>query len=154
MNPRQLLFQIAKHNPAVLFVPMEDALQEIRLALWQQPERPFRAAQANLNALLSDYGYSRKKGKDKFDGFYTDNALSEPEEALLDQIEELYRHQGLTARQIADALGVSFNQSFAKLLHRAYPKGMGWGGARRNIQTNLCQARFQNLKKSVSKDLN
>lgn len=135
MNPRQVLFQIAKYNPAVLFVPMEDALQEVQVALWQQPDCPFRAAQANLNALLSDYGYSRKKGKDQFSGFYADKSFSAQEEALLDQIENLYRHQGLTARQIAEALGIPFNQSFAKLLHQAYPKGLGWGGARRNVQT-------------------
>ena len=135
MNPRQLLFTISRYNPAVLFVPLDDAMQEVRIALYQSPENPFKAAQANLNALLAQYGFSRKKGKDKFAAFYNSPSFSEAEEDLLDQIENMYRRQGLTAHQIAEALGIPFNQSFAKLLHQAYPKGLGWGGARRNVQT-------------------
>lgn len=49
--------------------------------------------------------------------------------AVLKSIEIYYQNH--TAKETCDAFGIVYTPQIVKLLHRLFPKGMGWGGARR-----------------------
>lgn len=120
------------YNEAVEWIPAEDVKQEIRFAIiTARPEQIYRVASRLVYALLTDYGYSRKKGKDNFCPFYEQTETSEEEYALLDAVDQLYRGEGLTAREVATRLGCEYNNAFQKLMHQCFPKGLAHGGARK-----------------------
>lgn len=81
-----------------------------------------------LEALQKAYGFSRKKGHDSVAGLFCTEGLSAEQQALLDEIEAVYRHG--TARTVAQHFGVPYSPALAKRLHRAFPKGQGRGGKR------------------------
>ncbi len=123
---------LSRFNQALALVPIEDAKQEIRFAiLTARPEQVYRVAHRLCDALTSDYGYSRKKGKDNFQPFYSEPDLSEEEQLLLNSIDALYRGEGATAREVAAQLGAEYNPKFQKLMHECFPKGLPHGGARK-----------------------
>ena len=120
------------YNGAIECIPAEDVKQEIRFAIiTARKEQIYRVASRLVYALLTDYGYSRKNGKDNFSTFYEQTETSEDEYALLDAVDQLYRGEGLTAREVAIRLGCEYNNAFQKLMHQCFPKGLAHGGARK-----------------------
>lgn len=123
---------LKSYNKAILFTPKEDVLQEIRYAvITAQPDDTYRAASRQVNSLLADYGFSRKKGKDNFSPFYYEAEISHEEKNLIDTIEHLYTNENLTAREVARLLKCNYTPNFQKLMHQCFPKGLGHGGARK-----------------------
>lgn len=120
------------YNEAVTFIPPDDVKQEIRFAIiTARPEQIYRVASRLVYALLADYGFSRKKGKDNFAPYYEQTEISDDEKDLLDAVDDLYRNQNLTAREVAEKLNCEYNQNFQKLMHLCFPKGLAHGGARK-----------------------
>lgn len=120
------------YNEAIGFIPVDDVKQEIRFAIiTARPEHVYRVASRLVYSLLTDYGFSRKKGKDNFAPFYEQTEISDEEKDLLDAVDNLYRRQNLTAREVAETLNCEYTQSFQKLMHLCFPKGLAHGGARK-----------------------
>ena len=120
------------YNKAIALVPADDVKQEIRFAIiTARPEQVYRVAGRLVYSLIADYGFSRKKGKDNFAPFYEQPEISDEEKDILDAVDDLYRRQNLTAREVAEILNCEYTQSFQKLMHLCFPKGLAHGGARK-----------------------
>jgi hypothetical protein len=119
---------VAAFDGRVYLIPREDVLQEIRIAqLTAEQHTVFRVASHNVYNLLCDYGFSRKKGKDAFDGkrLYddSDSFLSVEAENQLRIIEFLYIKNDFTAAKLCDFFSVPLTNKIVKSLNRLFPKG-------------------------------
>jgi hypothetical protein len=131
MTPQTIYHCIRKYNPIVERIPQDDVIQEIKIAIFlTQDEKCLlkNAANAVYN-LLCQYGYSKKMGKDNFSFFYADR-ISDEEIEIIEKIDEIYRGNNYTSRQIAKMLNIEHSNKFAKILHQCFPKQLGLGGAR------------------------
>ena len=127
--------KLAAYNPVVCFLEKEDVMQEIRFAILTAKQgEVFRVASTLIRRLARDCGYSRRKGKDNFEAFYRESAIpyDPTQEALLQEVEDLYIAGDMTARELAEHYNINFNNSLAKLLCEVFPKAMGRGGKRKN----------------------
>ena len=136
VDPLRLRSYIS-YNPVVRLLPEEDVMQELMIVAYLHHEHDFTTARrAAVNAiyrLAANYGYSRKKGKDNFSSFYEEKlSLTTEEYDIIDHVEKLYLVENLTAREIALIYNVEFNNKFAKILCKLFPKNMGLGGKRKN----------------------
>lgn len=105
-----------------MYIPKEDALQEIRIAiLISEKGEVFKKAHSLLDRLCGNYGFSRKKGKDNFQPFYTHIEHTEYEERVLNEIEELYIEKGYTAKEVCSFYGIKFNNKLAKIFCKCFP---------------------------------
>jgi len=119
------------------YIDADDCKQEIRFALLTaRTEQIYRVAHRLIDNLLSDYGYSRKKGKDNFEIFYSELEFSDDEKEILNQIEQLYLIEDRTAKEIAAIFDIEFNNKLQKILCTCFPKQMGKGGKRKNAGNN------------------
>ena len=133
----RIYFDIKRYDYRLNYIPKEDCLQEIRFALLTaRPEQIYRIAHRLIDNLLSDYGYSRKKGKDNFKPFYSEPEFSDDEKEILNQIEQLYLNEDRTAKEIAAIFDIEFNNKLQKILCLCFPKQMGKGGKRKNAGNN------------------
>lgn len=110
-------------------------MQEIRFAILTAEEGElFRVSSSLIRRLARDFGYSRRKGKDNFEAFYRESAIpyDADQEALLQEVEDLYIAGDMTARELAQHYNIKFNNSLAKLLCKVFPKHLGHGGKRKN----------------------
>lgn len=127
--------KLAAYNPLVHCLEKEDVMQEIRFAILTADKGElFRVASSLIRKLARDCGYSRRKGEDNFEAFYRENALpyDAEQEALLQEVEDLYIAGDMTARELAEHYNINFNNSLAKLLCEVFPKSLGRGGKRKN----------------------
>ena len=86
----RIYFDIKRYDYRLNYIPKEDCLQEIRFALLTaRPEQIYRIAHRLIDNLLSDYGYSRKKGKDNFKPFYSEPEFSDDEKEMFSLQEEI-----------------------------------------------------------------
>ena len=124
------------YDPALRLVPKEDAMQEIRIAIFlstKDYESEFKKAARLINSLKRDYGFSRKKGKDNFLPFYSHDCEYDKRIAdTMDEIEDLYIKRGLTCRQVCEYFGVQYTPRIQKAIHMVFPKGLSHGGDRRS----------------------
>lgn len=105
------------------FIDKQDVKQEIRFAiLTAKQDEVFKVAHRLVDNLIKDYGYSRKKGKDQFQKFYTETELSDLEQSIIEQIELFYQIQDHTAKETAKRFGFEHNNKIAKLLAKIFPK--------------------------------
>lgn len=119
----------------VRILDKEDVMQEIRFAmLTAEQGELFRVASSLIRKLASDCGYSRRKGKDNFEAFYREYEMpyDPAQEALLQEVEDLYIAGDMTAREIAQHYNIKFNNALAKRLCEVFPKHLGHGGKRKN----------------------
>ncbi len=133
VNPYKIRNDLIKYDNRILLIPIEDVLQEIRIAIITvEYANVYKESSKNVQRLLSEYGYSRKKGKDNFEPYYEDNE-SLPEELyqVIDKIKYLYLDKGLSAKQIAIIFDIPYSNKLQKALFNLFPKGLGWGGNRR-----------------------
>lgn len=110
-------------------------MQEIRFAILTAEEgKLFRVASSLIRKLARDCGYSRRMGKDNFEAFYREYEMpyDPAQEALLQEVEDLYIAGDMTAREIAQHYNIKFNNALAKRLCEVFPKSMGRGGKRKN----------------------
>jgi len=129
---KYLLYRLRVYEPFFELLPDEDCLQEIKIALFSHPYgEQIKAARKSLYRLASELGYSRKKGKDNFEPFYTAPTFTEKQEQALKQIEVLYHLQGLTCKETCQRLGITYSNKIQKLFHQCFPKNAGWGGGRK-----------------------
>lgn len=127
--------KLAAYNPVVCFLEKEDVMQEIRFAILTAKQgEVFRVASTLIRRLARDCGYSRRKGKDNFKAFYRESAIpyDPTQEALLQEVEDLYIAGDMTARELAEHYNIKFNNALAKRLCEVFPKSMGRGGKRKN----------------------
>ena len=109
------------YDKRLLFIPEEDVKQEIRIAILTAPkEQVYRVARQLCERLASDYGYSRKKGKDQFAEFYKVESITAEQEALLTALESAY--QSKTVKQICAEYNVPFSNRVQKLFTKNFPK--------------------------------
>jgi hypothetical protein len=128
---------LKRFDQRINYVEKADVLQEIRFALLTaRKEQIYRVAHRLVDNLLSDYGYSRKKGKDNFQPFYSEPEFSDTEKEVLEQIEKLYLNENHTAKDIAIIFDIEFNNQLQKILCACFPKQMGKGGKRKNAGNN------------------
>lgn len=128
---------IKGYDYRLTYVDADDCKQEIRFALiTARPDQIYRVAHRLIDNLLRDYGYSRKKGKDNFEAFYSEPEFSDIEKEILNQIEQLYLNEDRTAKEIAAIFDIEFNNKLQKLLCACFPKQMGKGGKRKNAGNN------------------
>lgn len=130
-----LYSKLSAYDPMVRILDKEDVMQEIRFAILTAEEGElFRVASSLIRRLARDFGYSRRKGKDNFEAFYRENAIpyDPAQEALLQEVEDLYLTGDMTAREIAQHYNIKFNNALAKMLCEVFQKAMGRGGKRKN----------------------
>lgn len=128
---------IKRYDFRLNYINTEDCKQEIRFALLTaKTAQIYRVAHRLLDNLLRDYGYSRKKGKDNFEPFYSEPEFSDDEKEILNQIEQLYLNEDRTAKEIAEIFDIEFNNKLQKILCACFPKQMGKGGKRKNAGNN------------------
>ena len=126
-----LYSKLSAYDPMVRILDKEDVMQEIRFAmLTAEQGELFRVA----SGLARNCGYSRRKGKDNFEAFYRELAIpyDPAQEALLQEIEDLYIAGDMSARELAEHYHIKFNNSLAKMLCEVFPKSLGRGGKRKN----------------------
>lgn len=126
-----LYSKLSAYDPMVRILDKEDVMQEIRFAILTAEEGElFRVASSLIRRLARDFGYSRRKGKDNFEAFYRENAIpyDPAQEALLQEVEDLYLTGDMTAREIAQHYNIKFNNALAKMLCEVFQKAMGRGG--------------------------
>jgi len=130
---KYLYYRIKERDIRVSYIPAEDVLQEIRIAiLLANDDKYFNHANNAVYHLLCAYGYSKKKGKDsEFSDFDTES-ISEDSWRLIDMIEDLYRIKGYSAKQIAIIFDIQYSNNLKKALFNLFPKNMGRGGNRKN----------------------
>jgi len=134
-------------NPFLRVLPKDDVMQEIQVALLEAPENEqFRYANRNIYRLSTDLGFSRRRGKDAFGGFYVKDSpyvelrdyidsltltgrVDEDPDTRLETIERIYLEG--TAQDVCDYFQVSNTNAIRKALHSLFPKGMGLGGVRK-----------------------
>ncbi len=128
------LYKYLRFNPLIHLLPYEDVMQELAIIeyLYLDFKEARRAANNAIYRLATKYGFSRKKGKDNFMPFYQKYELSDEEKSVINNIENLYINNGLTAREVATIYNIEFNNQFAKILNSLFSKDMGLGGARKN----------------------
>jgi hypothetical protein len=137
---------IAVFDNRIRFVDKQDILQEIRFALLTAHRgQVYRVAHRLVDKLLSDYGYSRKKGKDKFNPFYSNHEFSDEEKEILFKIEQLYLNDNRTTKEIAAIFDIEYNNSLQKILCSCFPKQLGKGGKRKNAGNNKHLKLLQNV---------
>lgn len=127
--------RLSAYDPVVHFLEKEDVMQEIRFAILTAEEgKLFRVASSLIRKLARDCGYSRRMGKDNFEAFYREYEMpyDPAQEALLQEVEDLYIAGDMTAREIAQHYNIKFNNALAKRLCEVFPKSMGRGGKRKN----------------------
>lgn len=130
-----LYSKLSAYDPVVRMLDKEDVMQEIRFAmLTAEQGELFRVASGLIRKLARDCGYSRRMGKDNFEAFYRESAIpyDADQEALLQEVEDLYIAGDMTARELAEHYDIKFNNSLAKMLCEVFPKAMGRGGKRKN----------------------
>lgn len=115
---------LKRYNKTITLLPEQDVLQEIRIALFlsKNDKEVFRAASSAVYRLASEYGYSRKKGKDKFEPFYENVEFSEKEKDAISDIEIMYLDEGNTARYVAEKYGIEYTNKLQKILCACFPK--------------------------------
>ena len=114
---------LCRFNPLFRYIEKEDVNQEIRFALLTaKQEYIYRVASKLCYNLATDYGFSRKKGKDNFEPFYKQPEFTQEELELINNIEEYYLEQDHTARETAAKYGFEHNNKTAKLLASCFPK--------------------------------
>lgn len=132
-----IFYSLKRYEPVLQFIPKEDIMQEILFAiLTAKPEHVFRVAHRLIYNLCSDYGFSRKKGKDNFEPFYNKPEFTNEEKELIESVEQMYIAQDMTAREVAQVLDIDYNNKFQKILCAAFPKQLGKGGKRKNAGNN------------------
>jgi hypothetical protein len=114
-----------------LLEPQELAQVEAiaRLIAEREGINPLHVLNHELELLQKQYGFSRRKGHDSVAGLFSTEGLTPEQQALLDEIEAVYRRG--TARTVAQHFGVPYTPALAKRLHRLFPKNMGRGGKRK-----------------------
>ena len=124
--------KIVAVNPLFRLLPIEDVKQEIRIAIFLEDSKEnIRASARNISRLATELGYSRKKGKDNFLPFYTqDTDYDFEKKELIEYIEELYKKH--TVREICKILQIEYTSNLQKKFHRAFPKKASHGGKRKN----------------------
>lgn len=115
---------LKRYDETVAWLPEQDVLQEIRIALFlsKNDREAFRAASSAVRRLAADYGYSRRKGKDRFEPFYENVEFSEKERDAISDIEVAYLVEGNTARYIAERYGIEYTNRLQKILCACFPK--------------------------------
>ena len=118
---------LMRYDYRVGFAPREDVMQEIAYAICIVGNgNVFREASRQVYRLLSDYGYSRKKGKDNFDAEHLlieQKPPIENEADRLDELRRLYLEEGKTAKEVCEYFNVPFTQRIVRLLSAIFPKG-------------------------------
>jgi len=118
-----IYYHLCTFNPLFKLIEKEDMLQEIRFAIiTAKQEEIYRVANRLCYNLATDYGFSRKKGKDNFKPFYSQTEFSENEQKLLSEIEEYYQIEDNTGRETAANFGFEYNNKTAKILASCFPK--------------------------------
>lgn len=106
-----LYSKLSAYDPMVRILDKEDVMQEIRFAmLTAEQGELFRVASGLIRKLARNCGYSRRKGKDNFEAFYRELAIpyDPAQEALLQEIEDLYIAGDMSARELAEHYHIKF----------------------------------------------
>ena len=111
------------YNPLFNILDKEDMKQEIRFAIiTAEQDFIYKVAARLCYNLATDYGFSRKKGKDNFTAFYQQPEFTETELQLLSDIEKYYQIEDHTGKETAEKFNFKYDNKTAKLLAACYPK--------------------------------
>ena len=127
LNPKDvnyIYYNLHRFEPLLDFIPKEDALQEIRLALLSAgTENPFKVASRFIYHLIRAFGYSQKCGKDNFNAFYFPDELAEDQALLITDIEDYYYTH--TARNTCAHFNFPPTKKVVGALSNCFPKFPG-----------------------------
>lgn len=117
---------LARYDERIKLVPREDVIQEILYSICiAGNDNVWRIASRQVYKLLSDYGYSRKKGKDRFDAerLFDDYTLSVESQNMLRVVRFLYVDNNYTAKEVCRFFGAEVTPYISKMLSKVFKKG-------------------------------
>jgi hypothetical protein len=129
---KQIYFALLRYNKAILCVPIDDVLQEIRIVLFSEHDEIFRKASKAVYDLLHEYGLRKKGTREtpcEIEGVFSEQEDIIPLLEKMNEILDYYENH--TVRETASRFGFKYNHEVQHAFNRYFPKNCGWGGKRK-----------------------